>query len=166
MRESRLYLNFLKNNLLVLIVLSVTGASIGWFYQLRQPTNIERSSLWEMNYNQTNVVDRIALADQAVTLMRSAQLSNKLQIEADLTAFKPGPLALTLTASSISLDQSQVALGRAEEYLKSHYPVSEVGQATTVTKPPNLMLGLSFGLMVGLTVGLIISLARAYFSYY
>lgn len=167
MRESRLYLNFFKKNLLVFALFGLTSLGIGFAYQTRQPVQVELTSLWQMDYDQTNVSERIALTDQAVTLVRSANLKSSISSpDVKIAVYKPGPLAIEIkTTGQVERVVAEVHRQFAD-YLISHFPVKQIGQEVVAYQQPQLVLGASLGLMVGLGIGLLISLIKTYLEKY
>lgn len=165
MRESRLYLNFFKKNLLIFVLFGLTGLGAGFTYQTKQPPGVEFTSLWQMEYDQTNVADRIALTDQAVTLVRSAHLRGEIASPgAKVTVYKPGPLAIELKAIGQTEVIARESNYQLAGYLKDHFPIKKIGQEVVTYQQPPLILGVILGLAVGLGVGLLVSLIKAYFE--
>lgn len=178
MRESRLYISFLKNNWMWLLVPAFLGMTAGVFYQGLQPSSFRASQLLEMKYDQLNIPDRIALADHAITLIRSESVQQMLGIDrrSKVIAVKNGPLLIKLqlvlpdniqtertsSASGYTLDQ----LGKATKYLTGRFFLYEVSSGRVVEERPDLVIGAALGLIGGLGAGLLLALIKIYLRSY
>lgn len=118
-----------------------------------------------MSYSQTDVQQKIALTDEAVSVIRSANVESELGFAGKtyLSAFKPGPLLISLTVNSDNQTLVQTMLNKSSDYLRSHYQLTELGQDVITVKSPNLFLGTGMGLVVGFLFATLISLMREYF---
>ncbi len=118
-----------------------------------------------MEYGQTDVPQKISLTDQAVSVIRSENVNSKLGVseKTSLTAYKPGPLLISLSISSSDQTSVQSVLNNASDYLVLNFPVTVIGQDTTSTIRPKLFLGLGIGIALGFLIGTLTALIREYF---
>lgn len=121
--------------------------------------------MFQVSYNQVDVQQNISLADEAVSVIRSANVESELGFtgKTSLSAFKPGPLLISLTVNSDNQMSVQTMLNKSSDYLRAHYQLTELGQDVITVKNPNLLLGIGAGLIVGFLLASLISLLREYF---
>ncbi|MBI2021450.1 hypothetical protein HYS93_01035 [Candidatus Daviesbacteria bacterium] len=169
MKESRLYLNFFRKNFLIIFVAVLLFSAAGLFYQSSKQVNKKVSSLWQMNYQESSVSEKISLTDQAVTILRSQNLSpeiNSQKKKGETTIFKPGPLAIQIETKGADLDSAKYLNGQASKYLVENYKVSKIGNDYYSEENANVYLGLLIGFITGVFIGIIIALVRSYFKNY
>lgn len=163
MKESSLYLNFFKRNLLWFILFPVIGLSAAYILLGNVPILYQYSSLYELVYDQSNVQVKISEADEAVTLLRSTNLHSELRVPSAVTIFKPGPLSINLETSSVDQNLAEKDLQTLSQYLQSHYQVKKIGDNSLSQAYPPLLKYLLLGLAGGFVLAFIFSLAREYF---
>ncbi len=165
MRESRAYLKYFKDNLILLIAGTLLCGLIGFYYQYSRPLIYQSSALIEMNFNEANLRDKISETDELVTQARSVNLRNQfgLKVEENLNIFKPGPLSAQITVSSNN-SNTQVSLNSTLDYLNKHFSIHQLGQSIDNQTHANYWLGMLIGAGVGLVVTNLILLTRAYFT--
>ncbi|MBI4040161.1 hypothetical protein HY389_02295 [Candidatus Daviesbacteria bacterium] len=164
MRESRLYLSFLKDNLWLIFIPSVVVGLGAYAYQLKQPPKFHTSQLLQMDYNDKNIQDRIVLTDEAVTQIRSANLQGQLKVGTGerVNLFKPGPLSINLEVISGSKDRNLADISQINQFASAKFPLKTVGETVTIiTKTPEVIFGL-VGTTLGFALGILISLIRTY----
>src|SRR5688572_3649811 len=102
MRESRLFLNFFKNNILILVIAVIIGLGSGYLWNSQKPTIYTHHTLLELNYPDYKMEDRIILADEIVVKLRSENLERTLGLNPNQTTkiFKPAPYAIKVEVTS------------------------------------------------------------------
>jgi hypothetical protein len=137
-----------------------------FFYLQSVPLKSQASRLFEFNYNQTNIPSKINETDQAVTLLRSNNLAAQLNINSQISIYKPGPLSLVIQTESPHYSSAQNSLNKLADYLVTNFDVKEVGVETTKLIYPNYLLYYLSAFSLGVLLSLIISLVREYFAKY
>jgi hypothetical protein len=168
MTESRRYIKFFRDNLAVLLLLSVLGSVLGWSYKAHQPTQFVKTDLLEFREDSGSVSDRIALSDQAVTLGRSENIKNSLGADpkVKITIFKPAPFLISVAASSTTPEILDDNLNKEINFLMTKFPVDKVGLRSESKLEPNTFEGGVAGLALGLVVGILTSLIKTYFKFF
>lgn len=165
MKESKLFLNFFKENILLLVLPAMFFGVAGYFYQQSKPSTYKIGQLFEANYSILEVPAKVALMDEAVTLIRSSNLQAELGIKnAKVAVFKPGPLAIKIEAESQDREVLKSNLNKAEGYLVKNFDVKRVGIIDEQEIKPNLFLGGLAGLSAGFLLGFVVALTISYFK--
>lgn len=167
-KESRIYLNFFRQNILILLSLASLGGLIGFYYQSQLPLKTESQNDLEIEYDQNNLNQRITLTDEAVSLVRSQVLQNHLKLNPDnqIVVFKPGPLLIEIDVigsdyQSVTSDQMSI-----DAYLKSYFPSHQITNSLVKSLPKSPILSTMLGLFLGGVIGLLIALVKFYFTNY
>lgn len=164
MKESKVFLGFFKQNIVIIFIsaLLTPVCLVSFFYY--QPNVWEAASLHQFKYDELNINQRVIETDQAVSVLRSNFLPEKLGIPEDveINVYKPGPLGVQITTRSISSDKSKIALQLLNSYLEANFPVEVVfvGNSSIVDKRLEIIAILSF--CVGAVLGVFISLVKTY----
>lgn len=168
MKESKLYLSFFKKHLLFFIVPALIGVFIGVYYQSRKPVIYTKTQLLEITQDAGSVNDRIAIADQAVTLSRSENVKEFLGVDprANVVIFKPSPFSISVSVSSSDQSLLQSNLNKEVGYLTVKFPTANVGNSVLSETRPNLLVAGAVGGIVGLFLGLLLSLIESYLKNY
>lgn len=168
MKESNLYLIFFKSNLVLITVCALVLSFVGYFYQTRKPTVYTENLFLQMAYSEGDINQKIALADQAVTLGRSENIKKDLGVSAntEINLFKPGPLAIQVSASSIDRSTLDSDLSTVFYFLKNNFPLAEMGQRVYFQSSANKALGILIGFVIGTTLGIWVSLVKTYLKNY
>lgn len=168
MKESRLYLKFFKDNLLIILLPALLLGVVSLFYQLSKPEDYKATRLFEVIYNLENVSEKIALTDQAVAMTRSLNLTRALDVgdNTQVVVFKPSPLSIQIEARSVGEAESVEAVNKLSIFLSQNYHVKELGQAMVLKEDKSLSFPTLLGFFAGMLAGLIFSLIRAYFKNY
>lgn len=167
MKESQLYLKFLKDFWLLFVFFGLIGV-IGSYYLLsRLPTVYMAERMYEVTYTLDTAVAVEKASEQIVTVLRASQLKEGLGIQSsEVVVFKPGPFALTLQVKNIQPEKTVNHLDTLGGYLTSKYQVNEVGRETFTiqTKPvlKYLLLGILAGEITALTFALAISYLKRF----
>lgn len=165
MRESRLYLDFLKRNIFIFVIFAGISLFINIYQYLRETSDIKVSQSFRVEYTSGNIDQASALADQAVTELRIQKFSNSFPDSGSLI-YKSGPFALTIDSVSKSQETGFNLLNKHSQYLKSNFKVSELNNPQVSREEPSILKYLVTGLVLGGLAGLTLSLIRDYFRYY
>lgn len=165
LRESKMYLSFFKRNLTVLSLSILAGLFFSFIYISRLPRVFILSQLFEMQYTDGNVLERAALADQAVTVLRSDNLKKSLGIsDINFTVFKPGPLAIKFEYFSTDKNKLTDSVKLSEDYLTGKFPVHKTGEDLLFERSENKVIFFLIGIALGFSFGLVVSLTTEYFK--
>lgn len=176
MRESKLFVNFLRTNLLVILIPAIIFGSLGWWWEARKPDLYTSEAIFELTQRNSYLpVDQsINVLDHLVTMARSANFGSSLGLAGDqIGAVRFSPFGYKLMDTSENESSARTNLGNVIQYIQttfnskntpSGFTLSKVGQLTVTVKRPNTYLGLVVGSLCGFFAGLIVALIRTYFS--
>lgn len=166
-KESRIYLDFLRTNLPLLLLPTLLCGALAGYYQNQKPAVEHLNVLMEMKYNQGNVLSQIQLTDQAVSLLREANIQKQLGIgEGKVQVYKPGPLLLTIDISAAGINQLRASLEKLQTYAQLRFPLEQRGEIVQTSQKDSVLIWVAYGAIFGLLLGLLISMIRTYFQYY
>lgn len=167
MRESRIYLNFFKRNLVIIFTPLILGVVFAYFYMVGLPNMYVLTRLYEISYNKSNITAQIALSDEAITEVRSANIQQSIGINSGtgMTIYKPAPLSIYLILQSKNSNLSN-DLQKADNYLTNKFPLKKVGIDISTIKKPNYPIYFLEGGIGGFLIGIFISLMQEYFRNY
>ncbi len=163
MKESELYLAFLRRNLVTLIIPIIVCLIISVYFYAEVPSRVKIVQTFKMAYTLENIDTVLALADQAVAQLR-AQRFGEIYGGSTVSIYKNAPLNVSIEATSLNRDTSYALLLKEVEYLRQNFSVEELTSPEIVQIEPNLFKYLISALIVGGLIGLIISLTREYFK--
>lgn len=168
MKESKLFLNFFKKNLLLILLPLVIFSILGFYIQSSKPVVYLQTRVLEADIFKDDVTKKVLLIDQAVSTTRSANVITTLDIpeEVDINLFKSAPLTVNLTASSKDPLHLKEGLDNVSDHLMDKYKLNVVGKDIESSEKANLLYGLFLGTVIGAVCGLIISLIKTYFRAY
>ncbi len=167
-RESRLYLDFLKQNLIILAVPILFGAGLGLVYSQNLYSLYHSSLLLEMDYTETSLRDRGLLTDQATAILRSAQIQDQLNLTKNnkLTIYKSGPVAISVESQGPDPIETHADLDGIKAYATQSYPLHSVGEIITSIKPKKIWLLVLIGGTIGGVIGLTWALIKTYLKHF
>lgn len=168
MKESAKYLKFFQRNIFILLAPLLLSMAVSALVINNYPTNYQIHSIFQIDYNETNISQKVAVVDQAVILVRSRNIQLELGVNegVKVNAVKNAPLSLLLiTEGGNKGDVSKAALS-TNDFLKLHFDMQEVGRKVEGVVSPPYFLIVSFALGLGFLIGLLISLAKEYFKNY
>lgn len=165
MRESKLYLNFLKRNLYYFFIPVILALLTGAFFYTQTPSKTKIYQIFRLDYNLDNINIILALTDQAVEELRSQRFELVL-LDASVSIYKSAPLNITVEAVSPDRERSFALLLKEAEYLKQNFSASELTGPEIIPVEPGLLKYIISGLIIGGLIGLIISLVREYLKNY
>lgn len=165
MRESELYLNFLKRNLHSFLIPVILVLIIGTFFYVQTPSKTKISQTFRLDYNLQNINIILALTDQAVAELRSQHFESVFP-DASVSIYKSAPLNVSIEAVSPDRGKSFALLLKEAEYLRQNFSTAELTVPEITTIEPSLLKYVISGLIIGGLIGLIISLIREYLKNY
>ncbi len=167
-KESQIYLSFLRQNLVILALPLILGAGLGFLYSQHQPSVYSSNLLLQMDFTEDNLRERAILTDQATTILRSSQIHQQLKTDLDnkLVIFKSGPVAITVSSEGLDRLKTQQDVNLIENFALESYPIKPVGQVITEVKTSKRLTYLLIGGLLGGALGLIVSLIRTYLRRY
>lgn len=165
MNESKLYINFIKRNLLFLLLPVILVLLISVYFYAQVPSKVKISQIFKMEYNLENIDTMLALTDQAVGELRSQKFADVFD-NSSVLIYKSSPLNVSIDAITSSRDTSYALLLKETEYLRQNFTVSELTSPEISQLEPSLFKYSISGLIVGGLIGLIISLVREYLKNY
>lgn len=165
MRESELYLNFLKRNLYYFLIPVILVLIIGTFYYVQVPSKTKISQTFRLDYNLQNINIILALTDQAVAELRSQRFEPVLT-DTSVSIYKGAPLNITVEVVSPDRSKSFTLLLKEAEYLRQNFSVAELTGPKITAIEPSLLKYIISELIIGGFIGLIISLIREYLKNY
>ncbi len=167
MKESRKYLNFIKDNLVFLVVPAVILAVIGGFYYSQKPIIYKTGRIVEFAYHYSQVQDTMIYPDQAVVLIRSENFGKTFKNEAfSITAVKIAPMTIRLEVVSKDKLKALKALEEVYKFTERKYPIKKFAEDTFKEEKPNIFFGTGLGIFIGGMIGLLAGLIKAYFKKY
>lgn len=164
MKESRLYLAFIKRNILLLLLPALLGliVSMYFFAQVKTLTKVNQS--FKMAYTLDNIDTVFALTDQAVSELRTLQVEE--METASTNIYKSAPLSVTIEVSSDNSEKAYQQLIKRTGYLNSNFQVIELTKPQVSQIEPGFSKYFIAGIAGGFLLGLIIALIREYFKNY
>lgn len=164
-RESVLYISFFKENLLIILTAILLGLACAYIIQSSAPVQYHKRVLVELIFNEQTIREKVILADQWVSLLRSPIYLQSISLnrESSVKVYKPGPVTLDIDLFSSSSDITYLDESKIEKNLSENLAVKKIG-AEEYIKRPSLPLFLSIGLLSGLLLGLVISFFKVYIS--
>lgn len=165
MRESQLYSQFLRRNILLLGVPIIVCLLISVYFYAKVPTYSRISQTFKLNYDFENINTILALNDQAISELRTQRFQDSFS-EASVSIYKSAPLSISIEATTLNRETSYSLLLKETEYLRQNFQVEELTGPSINVIEPNLFKYLISGLIVGGLIGLIIALIREYIKNY
>lgn len=165
MKESQLYIQFIKRNSFILVIPLLVGilVSIFLFSQVKPRTKISQS--FKMEYSLENVDTILALTDQAVAELRLQRFDLHFP-GSGVAVYKTAPLTINIEAISEEKNLGFELLLKESAYLRKNFSVSELSQPAIDFVEPNIFKYLLSGVLPAFLIGLIIALVKEYFKNY
>jgi hypothetical protein len=166
MKESKLYINFFKKNLLLILIPTLTlplfvHYGTGYYTKL---VSIER--ILEVKSSTNNTGEGNALADQAVKLLRSENIYKQLNLSSEISVYKYAPAILKLEVSGQSSDQVKKDLSLINELLNSRYTISPLGEDIEDGYHVGAYVFPLLSIGTGFLLGVVLSLIKEYFKFF
>ncbi len=167
MKESSLYLKFLKDFGVLFIFFGLIGCITSYYLLSKVPTSYIAERLYEFPYTLDNAAAVEKDSEQVVSVLRAPQLKEELGIQESLiTVYKPGPFSLTLQVKSQNAENAVNSLSVISGYLLSKYQVNEIGKDIFFIEIKPTARYLFSGLISGEITALLFSLLISYFRRY
>lgn len=165
MKESRLYLQFIKDNLFLLFVPVVISFLIGIYFYSSEITKTKLSQSFRTEYGLENMETSMSMADQAVAELRLADFDSHFPGTQALI-YKPAPLIVSIEVLSEDKNTGFELLLKETEYLKKNFSVSTLTQIQAEIIEPSLFKYFLTSIILGGFAGLSFALGREYFKNY
>lgn len=165
MKESRLYLDFLKRNILIFVLFIGLSLLINLYQYIQTKPQFKVSQSFRTEYSPENINNASAITDQAVTELRIQNYSNFFP-GSSVSIYKSGPFVISVDSISESQELSFRLLSREVEYLRSNFSVSEINPPQITREEPVVLKYLVAGLVLGGVAALTLALVKDYFKYY
>lgn len=167
MKESYLYLNFLKTFGLLFVLLAIIGLIMSYYFVNKLPDIYISERLYGFNYKLENAAAVEKESEQVVTVLRSKNLIEELRInESQVNIYKPGPFAVAIQVKSQNAELAVSNLMTLSGYVESKYQVEQIGKEVFSTEPKPYFKYMFSGFIVGELTALFVSLAISYFKRY
>lgn len=157
MKESRLYLNFFKENLQLIIIPSLIGAALGvWLFFTEPPTY---NAVGTLKVNVSNLIDSSSVADQVVANLRAVEGKDIAAKGRNLSVYKSGPDTIELSANG----GTQIAedLDRVIKEAEDNFSVRRLGKISFDENNRYYIMFLLYP-MIGFGGGILLALIRTY----
>lgn len=156
--ESQVYLNFFSKNWLRIALPGVLLPALTYLSLASEPAKFSRSFSLETGQGSPSL-ERVVLADQLVSTLRSEGVKQELRLDDKSIVYKSGPYLVSIELiGSNDLEASQKILTFSQENFKA----IRVGSEVTSLKSPKLFLPLTVATGAGILLGIILSLIRLY----
>lgn len=167
-KESRLYLKFFKEHILLILLPTAIFSLSGLYHELSKQPLYRANSIFEFNYNLSNFDNKATLVDEAVALIRSPNVQGELNLRdtSELIAHKRGPLIIDLAVTSISPTNAKDDHDKVAKYLSERFQVQKAGESILQDYKNFSYLGIFVYLFIGLSVGVSLSFIAEYFRKY
>lgn len=165
MKESKLFLAFLKRNLLILLLPIILGLLISVFFYSNEVPKTKIFQAFKMESGPDNQDQAFALTDQAVTELR-LQGFDIFFPGSQALIYKPGPLAVGIEIMSLDKNQGYELLLKETAYLRKNFTVSTLTSPEITQIEPSVFRFLLTGVLIGFLIGLLLSLVKEYFANY
>lgn len=165
MPESRLYLSFIKRNLLILLLPALAGLLSGSFFLSQVKSQTKISQGFKLIYNLSDLDGALTMTDQAVAELRAQRFAG-LYPAATVVIYKSGPFLVNIDAVSEQKEIAYELLLKETTYLNQNFSVIEVNRPDVSQVEPSIIKYLLSGVLIGLLLGVIASLIKEYFKNY
>ena len=165
MRESQLYIQFIKKNFLFLFLPVVFSLIISIYMYASIPAFSRVAQTYKLVYELENIDSVLALTDQAVTELRAQRFAEVFP-DASVDIYKSSPFNVSIEATSLQRETSYELLLKEVEFLRQNFSVAGLTSPEISIIEPNLFKYLMSGLIIGGLIGLIASLTREYLRNY
>src|SRR3989344_3394344 len=122
MKESELYINFLKRNWPWFILPLIISLFLSIYFYAQVPSKIKISQTFKMQYDLQNIDTILALTDQAVAQLRAQRFADVFG-NSQALIYKSSPLNISIEATSLNRDTSYALLLKEAEYLRQNFQI-------------------------------------------
>lgn len=163
MKESKLYLDFLKKNLFILLTPVFALCLISFFLYLNVPKLIKTSQSFKLVYSLENIGDALPLTDQVVSELRIQNFASNYE-KAQAVIYKIAPLNIAIEVTALNNDDAYQILTKEVDYLSGNFSISRLNSPEITQVEPSLIKYLLTGISLGFVIGLLVSLIREYLN--
>lgn len=169
-KELRVYLNFFKNNWLIIFLPTIILSTVTLFAVNRYfPKSYHKNFLLEMEYQPSNITLKSTITDEAIQAMRSQQIQKDLEISdgVRLNLLKIGPVLVLVDVSTsnnrLRLDPE---LEKVEAFAFKHFSFKQIGKRVEYESADNKNLLIIVGALISFALGITAALIKTYFKNY
>ena len=165
MKESSLYLSFIKRNIFFLILPALLGLLVGSFLlsQINSQTKISQS--FKLIYNLQGLNEALAITDQAVEELRTQRFAT-FYPAATVAIYKTAPFLINIDVVSEQKEVSYELLLKEITYLNQNFSAIEVNKPEISQVEPSIFKYLLTVILIGFLLGFIAALIKEYFKNY
>lgn len=163
MKESRIYLEYLRRNWLILTAPILLCLLISLYLYSKLPAQIKATQAFKLIYNLENIQLALPLTDEAVSELRS-QNFDKAYKDTSVNIYKNAPLLINIEVVSAKKQTGFEVLEKEADFLKQNFSVSKLTDPEITLEEPNLAKYLLTGILIGFLIGFSISLVKEYFK--
>jgi hypothetical protein len=172
MRESRAYLGYFRQFILLYLFFLIVGAVIGYALQKKIPdiyTTEMTFEVWQPALS-CPTQELVQAADHITQISRSPNLSRQLfgpsTASLEISSVRLAPFAVRTRISSRSEQLLAQEAPKLSQYLIRSYPLQKIGMDYTYTTMSNPLIGVIIGAGVGLLTAAIVSFFLIFFSHF
>lgn len=161
MKESQLFLQFLRRNFLIFFLPVLISAGLSVFFYSAEKAKTKISQSFRIEYSQARENTAFAFTDQAVTELRLQSFDN-LFPGSKASIYKPGPLTVSIEVISEEKNAGYELLLKETEYLRKNFTVSTLTQPEITQIEPSFFRFFLTGILLGFLAGLLTALFKEY----
>lgn len=167
MTESKLYLNFFKSYYYIFTFFGLIGLIAAYYLVFQLPTIYVAERMYEFPYTLDSAPSVEKESEQAVSILRAAQLKEELGIQkSTVSVFKPGPFSVNIAVKDLNAEDAVYNMSVLGGYFSQKFQVHEIGNETFTTETKPFVKYLALGFFTSEMTALFISLFLAYLKKY
>lgn len=166
MKESKLYLQFLRNYLSYFLIASLLFTTLGALIELQKPTKYQLTRILEIDENSANIQDKTLQVQETVSLVRSSNVQQDLGVVSTVTVFNNSPLTITTQVVSNNRTTAESDQTKLTHYIQGKFLFHVQGTDVTTVLYPKIWLGGLLGFVIGNFATLAGVLVLSYFKKY
>lgn len=180
MKESRLFIKFIKSYASLFLIFLFFGGLLGYLYsQQITPTYISEELMQIRplaGLNTAEINESLILSDHLITLARSANLAISLGLKGvEVSSVRFSNYGIKISTSSKNYLLAKEGLTNLDKFLSAKftefnpyqkYSLTQQGEVFNHTQSPNFILYISCGILAGLSLAFLTALTRSYFHSY
>lgn len=164
MRESRIYLKFLKENVLIFVLTHVIALLLmGYYLYKYPPIRYTYQTQIIAEHDDQNAASRTLMIDEVVSLLRQQHVAPEVKI----SIYKASPFTVSIKSSSNTMHPKLVSVTKELiSFSQSKYSFLEESEGDAFGKVNYSLIYLYATVASSILIALIISLIRHYIRYY
>ncbi len=170
MRESRIYLTFLKESLPTLFICIFALSILAYIYSLRYPIISQNyTKVVEISHTDQDAPAKELEANNLVSLLRTQTLQQELRLDPSvkMKIYKDSPFLIVISSGSNASHPSlEENVNKLVSFSQAKYSLQLVGGTGFYYRSNNSNLFIIGSVFAGLFLGMLISLIRHYFKHY